>query len=76
MVVLQGDGPAFPGAPAVIACGNRVALPPAFRITGAGAATVCVALDPSGPPSRAALARGVGAELGAHACLHLDRINP
>lgn len=73
VVVLQDDGAAFPGAPALIACGNRVPLPPAFRITGPGAATVCVGLDASAPPSRAALARGTGAQPGGRACLHLAR---
>jgi Putative zinc-finger len=72
IVVLQDDGPAYPGEPALVRCGNRVPVPPAFRITGAGAATVCVGLDPSGPPSRPALARGDAAP-GPHACVHLDR---
>jgi len=67
VVVLQVDGPAFPGAPSSIACGNRVPLPPAFRITGPGTATICVALDANAPPSRATLASGTGA------CIRLDR---
>jgi predicted anti-sigma-YlaC factor YlaD len=73
VVVIQSDGPAFPGAPASVGCGNRVPLTPAFRITGPGAATVCVGVDPSGPPSRAALASGDGAAAGPHACLRLER---
>jgi hypothetical protein len=73
LVVLQADGPAFPGPPISIACGNRVPVLPAFRITGPGAATVCVALDPDGPPSRARLAGGDPAATSPHACLHLDR---
>lgn len=61
IVVLQNDGPAFPGEAAVIACGNRVPVPPAFSITGPRAATICVGLDPWAPPSRAMLAAGEGA---------------
>jgi len=72
IVVLQSDGPAFPGEPAVIACGNRVPLLPPFRITGPGPATVCVAFDRSAPPSRAALSGGDTAPTTARACLHLD----
>ena len=66
LVVLQSDGPAFPAAASLIGCGNRVPLPTSFRITGPGDASICVALDPDGPPSRARLA-------GPHVCLHLDR---
>ena len=73
LVVLQSDGPAFPGAASLIGCGNRVPLPASFRITGPGDASVCVALDPDGPPSRARLARGELAVPGPHVCLHLDR---
>lgn len=76
LVVVQTDGPAFPGAPALIACGNRVPVLPAFRITGPGPATVCVALDPSAPPPRAGLSRGDVAAAGAGACLHLDPAEP
>jgi hypothetical protein len=72
IVVLQSDGPAYPGQPTVVGCGNRIAVPPAFRITGPGAATVCVGLDATGPPSRAALAAGDAAPV-PHACVRLDR---
>lgn len=72
IVVLQGDGPAFPGEPTLITCGNRVPVLPPFRITGPGPATVCVAVDPSGPPSRAALSAGDMAAATAGTCLHLD----
>jgi hypothetical protein len=72
LVVLQDDGPAFPGPPSVIACGNRVPVPPAFRITGAGHATVCAAVDPLAPPPRAALAAGDMPATGPHACLRLE----
>jgi hypothetical protein len=73
LVVLQDDGPAFPGVPSVLACGNRVPVPPAFRITGSGAATVCLALDPLAPPSRAALAAGDKPAAGPHACVRLEQ---
>jgi anti-sigma factor RsiW len=72
LVVLQDDGPAFPSAPSVIACGNRIPVPSAFRITGSGAATICVALDPFAPPSREALAAGDTPAAGPHACLRLE----
>lgn len=73
LVVLQSDGPAFPGAASRIGCGNRIALPTSFRITGPGDASICVALDPNEPPSRARLAGGEPAARGPHVCLRLDR---
>ncbi len=72
IVVLQSDGAAFPGEPAVITCGNRVPVLPAFRITGPGPATVCIAFDPSAPPPRAALSRGDLAAAHPGTCVHLD----
>jgi hypothetical protein len=72
IVVLQSEGPAFPGEPTVIACGNCVPVLPAFRITGPGPATVCVAFDGSAPPARAALSGGDMTPTTARACLHLD----
>ena len=66
LVVLQSDGPAFPAAASLIGCGNRVPL-------GPGDASICVALDPDGPPSRAHLAGGERAVPGPHVCLHLGR---
>jgi hypothetical protein len=41
VVVVQADEAAFPLAPVDLACGNRVALPGAFRLTGATPAAVC-----------------------------------
>jgi hypothetical protein len=73
VVVLQSDGPAFPDAASLIGCGNRVPLPTSFRITGPGDASICVALDPDGPPSRARLAGGQIEAPGPNVCLHLDR---
>ncbi len=73
LVVLQGDGPAFPGTTSRIGCGNRIPLPSSFRITGPGDASICVAVDPDTPPSRARLAGGEPAATGPHLCLHLDR---
>ena len=52
VAVVQADGTAFPAEPVAISCANRVALPGAFRITGAGPAEVCLSLDQAGPPSR------------------------
>ncbi len=73
LVVLQSDGPAFPGAASLIGCGNRIPLPTSFRITGPGDASICVAVDPDAPPSRGRLASGEPAVPGPHVCLHLDR---
>jgi len=73
LVVIQGDGPSFPGAPTSIRCGNRVPVPPAFQITGPGGATVCVLLDAVAPPPRALLPDGGVPAATAHACVHLDR---
>ena len=73
IVVIQGDGPAFVGEPAQLACGNRVPVPPAFRITGPGAARVCVLLDADGPPPRTLLPDGTPPTSGAHACVSLSR---
>jgi hypothetical protein len=73
VVVMQSDGPAFPGSPTLIPCGNRVPVPPAFQITGPGPATVCVLLDASAPTSRD-LPSGRSIPLStAHACIELDR---
>jgi hypothetical protein len=73
LVVLQSDGPAFPGPASRIGCGNRIPLPLSFRITGPGAASICVAVDPDAPPSRAHLAGGEPAVPGPQVCVHLDR---
>ena len=43
---------AFPLAGRSLACGNRVAFPGAFRITGREPATVCLVLGAAAPPSR------------------------
>jgi hypothetical protein len=73
IVVVQSDGPTFVGAPALVACGNRVPVLPAFRITGPGAARVCVLLDPTSPPSHAVLPDGTLPTSVAHTCVSLDR---
>lgn len=53
-VAVYQDGEAsFPLPPTVVECGNRVALPGAFRITGRSPATVCVLFDEHAPPDRA-----------------------
>jgi hypothetical protein len=72
IVILQSDGPAFVGQPAPITCGNRVPVPPAFRITGPGAARVCVLLDAGGPPSRLLQPDGVPPASVPHACVSLS----
>ncbi|HWM85598.1 MAG TPA: zf-HC2 domain-containing protein [Kofleriaceae bacterium] len=43
MTVRQGGAVDRPLGAAEIRCGNRVPLPGAFRLTGSGAATICVA---------------------------------
>jgi len=52
VVVYDESGASFPLAPAVIACGNGVALPGAFRLTSAREATVCAAWSERGPVAR------------------------
>ena len=61
-VVVYQDGEAsFPlGEASRPGCGNRVAIPGAFRITGEGPAAVCLAYSLDAPPSRSALASGLG----------------
>jgi hypothetical protein len=54
-VVQQGKA-GFPLAPALVACGNDVVVPGAFRITGGGAA-ICVTLD-AAEPDRARFVAG------------------
>jgi hypothetical protein len=73
LAIFQGGTASFPGPPAAISCGSRVPLAPAFQITGAGPATVCVAVDTSRPPARARWAAGppTGSEPPA-ACVRLD----
>jgi len=73
ILVAQRDGPAFLGEPTPIACGNRVPVPPAFAITGAGAARVCVLLDPGGPQPRTLLPDGTPPSSVAHACVSLSQ---
>jgi Putative zinc-finger len=73
IVVVQNDGPTFVGVPALLVCGNRVPVPPAFRITDPGAARVCVLLDANGPPSRSVLPDGTIPHSVAHACVSLER---
>jgi hypothetical protein len=66
VVVFQDGAAAWPLAPARLACGNLVAVPGAFRITGAGPARICLAVAERGAVDRAAIeARGArGAEVG------------
>jgi hypothetical protein len=50
----------YPAEPMRLACGNHVALPGAFTLTGTGAASVCLALDVDRPPTRERLGRRKG----------------
>jgi hypothetical protein len=77
LAIVQTDGVAFPGEPTAVSCGNRVPLPPAFRITGPGPATICVAVDAERPPPREQMstASPADARLGAQvSCIRLDRV--
>ncbi|HVV85316.1 MAG TPA: hypothetical protein VHE35_19775, partial [Kofleriaceae bacterium] len=56
VVVYQPDGASFPLPAQSITCGNAIAVPGAFRVTGGGA-TICVALG-AAAPDRARLGRG------------------
>lgn len=56
VAVVQGKQAGFPIAPALVACGNDVVVPGAFRITG-GAAAICVTLD-AAEPDRARFTAG------------------
>jgi hypothetical protein len=52
--------PSYPAAPLRLVCGNRVAVPGAFTITGTGPAAVCLALDVEHAPTREPLGRRKG----------------
>ena len=52
--------PSYPAAPLRLVCGNRVAVPGAFTITGTGPASVCLALDVDRAPTREPLGRRKG----------------
>jgi hypothetical protein len=70
VVIFQDGGTYFPLECAPVPCGNRVALPGAFRLTTAATATVCLVLD---PPERTLLRSATPASLPANrACLRLD----
>jgi hypothetical protein len=63
VVVYDETGASFPLAPARVACGNEVPLPGAFRLTGSGVETVCLAWEVGRAPERGALAgRAPGAQ--------------
>lgn len=70
LVVFQDGEVSFPLPPAQLRCGNDVAFPGAFRLTGAGA-QVCIALDATRTPDRPALTAG-GARAPGLACRALD----
>lgn len=52
VAVLDATGAAYPLPAARIACGNRVAVPGAFAITGGGANRVCVRIAAGAAPDR------------------------
>jgi hypothetical protein len=58
VVVYQAEKPNqpmtafFPLSPTRLACGNRVPVPGAFRLTGTGAVSICLAVDADRPPPR------------------------
>jgi hypothetical protein len=53
VVVLDDAGASFPLAPVpLLACGNEVPLPGAFRLTGPGEETVCIVWSPGGASAR------------------------
>jgi hypothetical protein len=59
VVVFDSGGASFPLAPTTsLACGNKVGLGGAFRLTGAEPERVCVVWDESGAPDRARVQRG------------------
>jgi hypothetical protein len=69
-VAVYQDGEAsFPLAAQHTACGNRVTLPGAFRITGATPATVCAVFSDGVPPSRDAIRATSLAELDRAVCV-------
>jgi hypothetical protein len=68
VVVLDVDGVSFPLAPARgLECGNDVALPGAFRLTGTADETVCLLWREDGDVDREPLAKNREAGLGANA---------
>jgi hypothetical protein len=66
IVVLQPGRPgaplvaSYPSQPVRLTCGNQVPLPRAFTITGAGPASVCLALELDRAPTREPLGRRRG----------------
>jgi hypothetical protein len=73
VVVYEHGEAAFPLEPAHgIACGNGVALPGAFRATGADKMTVCLVWDDSGRVDREALRHASPAQLPHASCKDLD----
>jgi hypothetical protein len=76
LAILQDDGIAFPGEPSAISCGNRVALPSAFRITGPGPAAVCVAVDGARPPPRERLRAARSFDAGVDSQVSCVQLGP
>jgi hypothetical protein len=73
LVVWDADGASFPLHPANdLACGNRVALPGAFRVTGASRMTVCLLASDAGAIDRERVKREGLAAMPKDACKTLD----
>lgn len=71
LVVFERGEPSFPLEPrGTLPCGNDVALPGAFRLTGAEPMTVCLVWSDAGPVDRAATRLGPDA-LGTAVCVDL-----
>jgi hypothetical protein len=73
VAVYEGTDVSFPLAPTVdLACGNQVALPGAFRVTGRERMTVCLVWSEQGPVDRQALRLASPADLPQALCEPLE----
>jgi hypothetical protein len=73
VVVWDAEGASFPIAAAnEVACGNRIALPGAFRVTGSSRMTVCLIASDGGAIDRERVKRDGLAAMSAESCKTLD----
>jgi hypothetical protein len=73
VVVWDAEGASFPLAAAGdVACGNRVALPGAFRVTGSSRMTVCLLASDAGAIDRERVRRNGLAAIPADVCKTLE----
>jgi len=71
-VVVYEEGEAsFPLTQTAIECGNRVAIPGAFRLTGNAPVTICALLGEDAPPDRVAIASTRPEDLDSAVCTTL-----